>query len=356
MEKVVLAMSGGVDSSVAAYLLIEQGYEVVGVTMQVWQPEDALAAAEHGGCCGITAVDDARQVCNKLGIQHYVLNFREAFKTDVIEPFVQGYMAGITPNPCIACNRYVKWQHLYNKAKLLDADFIATGHYANIAKHDQTCRLSIQASQSAKDQSYALYNLSQQALAKTLFPLTNMPKDEVRKIASEHLGMHMAQKPDSQEICFVPYKDHATFLIDKLGELPRGNFVDMQGNVLKPHDGIGRYTIVQRKGLGAFGKPMFVQAICATTHNVTLSDNEQDLFTKTMTLHDINFMTHASIDAPMQAHGKIRYAHKPAQCTITQKNNEITATFNEPQRAITPGQSAVFYDANGLIICGGIIK
>ena len=356
MKKVVLAMSGGVDSSVAAWLLLEQGYDVVGVTMQLWQAENPHDVASHGGCCGITAIEDARGVCNKLGIDHYVLNFRDAFKKAVIEPFVAAYMAGRTPNPCIACNRYVKWQYLYEKAKLLDADFIATGHYAHIAEHGATGRLTIRRSASPKDQSYALYNLSQQALAQTLFPLKDMVKDDVRRIAHEKIGLHMGQKPDSQEICFVPDKNHSKFLQEYLGKpLTPGNFVDTQGRALGAHGGLGRYTIGQRKGLGAFGAPMFVKAVDAKTAAVTLTPDEEELFEARMSVHDLNFMSHAGIEGQMPALGKIRYAHKPAPCIISQQGDKIICAFQDPQRAITPGQSAVFYDEDGGIICGGII-
>jgi len=356
-KKVIMAMSGGVDSSVAAYLLLEQGYEVIGITMSVWQAETAEEIAARSGCCGMTAVEDARYVCGQLGIPHYVLNFRDIFRQKVIDGFVAEYLAGRTPNPCIACNRFVKWEYLFTKAKTLGADFVATGHYAQITRHPKTSRLTIQASNSAKDQSYALYNLTQEALLQTLFPIDNMPKDEVRKIAYDKIGLRVAHKPDSQEICFVPYRNHAAFLEEYLGHaLPKGNFVDETGRVLGKHNGIGRYTIGQRKGLGGFGVPMFVKAINAKTAEVVLTPNEDALFSDEMTIFDINFMSHEDIDDDMEVFAKIRYAHKAAICTISLRDNRIIAKFKEPQRAITPGQSAVFYDGQNRIVCGGIIK
>ncbi|MCL2752533.1 MAG: tRNA 2-thiouridine(34) synthase MnmA [Defluviitaleaceae bacterium] len=356
-KKVVMAMSGGVDSSVAAYLLIEQGYEVIGITMSVWQSETAEEIAARSGCCGMTAVEDARYVCSQLNIPHYVLNFRDIFRQKVIDGFVSEYLAGRTPNPCIACNRYVKWEYLFAKAKVLGADFVATGHYATIAQHPDTKRLTIQASESAKDQSYALYNLSQEALAKTLFPIADMPKDDVRKIAYDKIGLRVAHKPDSQEICFVPYRNHASFLEEYLGQpLPMGSFVDESGKILGQHSGIGRYTIGQRKGLGGFGVPMFVKAINAQSCEVVLTSDENALFFDEMTICDLNFMSHKNIDDGMEVFGKIRYAHKAAPCTISLQDKQIIAKFKQPQRAITPGQSAVFYDAQNRIVCGGIIQ
>ena len=357
MKKVVVAMSGGVDSSVAAYVLKAQGYEVIGVTMSVWQAESAEEIASRSGCCGMTATEDARYVCQKLDIPHYVLNFRDVFSKRVIAPFVEEYMKGRTPNPCIACNAFVKWEYLFDKAKALEADFIATGHYAKIVSNKDTGRLTIATSPSAKDQSYALYNMSQEALSKTLFPIGDMDKEDVREIALDKIGLRVAYKPDSQEICFVPYRNHAVFLEEYLGgDLPHGNFVDEDGNVLGVHGGLGRYTIGQRKGLGAFGAPMFVKEIDGATANITLTKDENKLFGSSLTVEEVAFMSHESINAPMDCLGKIRYAHKASPCTITQQNGKITAVFEEAQRAITPGQSAVFYDHEGGIICGGIIQ
>ena len=357
MKKVVVAMSGGVDSSVAAYLLKEAGYDIVGITMQIWQSKDTEVVEAKGGCCGLTASEDSRFVCHLLGAPHYTLNFRNIFRKTVIDYFAQEYRAGRTPNPCIACNRFVKWQALLDKALELGADFIATGHYAKIETHPETGRLTISSSDSAKDQSYALYNLTQDQLAHTLFPIGDMPKGEVRRIAAENIGLRVAHKPDSQEICFIPDNNHPKFLKEHFKEsLPVGDFIDEAGKILGQHKGIGHYTIGQRKGLGmAFGEPMYVKEIDAISNVVVLS-REDALFRKSMLVEDVNFMSHSEISGEMKCFGKIRYSHKASPCVITSdKNCQIKCTFDVPQRAITPGQSAVFYDGDGRIICGGII-
>ena len=260
MSRVVVGMSGGVDSSVAAYLLKEQGYDVIGVTMQIWQEEDACSVEENGGCCGLSAVEDARRVAAALDIPYYVMNFKKEFREHVIDYFTEEYLNGRTPNPCIACNRYVKWEALLSRSLSIGADYIATGHYARIEKLPNGRYALRRSATLAKDQTYALYNLTQEQLKRTLMPVGAYSKDEIRSIA-EKIGLLVADKPDSQDICFVPDGDYASFIEEtvreKTGrELPAGNFVTPDGRVLGRHRGIVHYTVGQRKGLGlALGYP-----------------------------------------------------------------------------------------------------
>lgn len=356
MKNVVIAMSGGVDSSVAAYLLTEAGFDVLGITMQIWQ-KDEEAAAANGGCCGLTAVEDARFVCNALGIPHYVLNFRDVFREKVVDYFAAEYRAGRTPNPCIACNRHVKWQSFLAKALELGGDAIATGHYARIFQRRDNGRFTIMASDSAKDQSYALYNLTQYQLRRTLFPIGDLSKEVVRRIAVEKIGLRVAEKPDSQEICFIPDKNHPKFLEEYFGgKMPEGDFVDEKGNVLGRHKGVDHYTIGQRKGIEiSFGKPMYVKEINAAKNHVILSGNDA-LFSRDLIAKDVNFMALDKIDGEVRCFGKIRYSHRAAPCFIKETGDgKIKCRFDEFQRAITPGQAAVFYDEEGRMICGGEI-
>ena len=357
-KKVVVGMSGGVDSSVAAYLLKEQGYDVIGVTMQIWQEEDSLTQEENGGCCGLSAVDDARRVAADLGIPYYVMNFRKEFKENVMDYFIGEYLQGRTPNPCIACNRYVKWEALLQRSLEIGADYIATGHYARIeqlANGRYAIKNSVTA---AKDQTYALYNLTQHQLAHTLMPVGDNTKDEIRAIA-EKIGLRIANKPDSQDICFVPDGDYAGFIKREAGQaLPApGNFVTEDGTVLGRHKGITNYTIGQRKGLNlSLGKPVFVTEIRPETNEVVIGDNET-LFTRELYAENVNFMAVPDLKEKKEFTGKIRYAHKGASCTIEQiEKDKIRCVFEEPQRAVTPGQAFVFYDgeyvAGGGTICG----
>ena len=277
-KKVVVGMSGGVDSSVAAYLLKQQGYDVIGVTMQIWQDEEEIKNQENGGCCGLSAVDDARRVATTLDIPYYVMNFKNEFKSSVMDYFVKEYLDGRTPNPCIACNRYVKWESLLKRSLDIGADYIATGHYARIIQLENGRYTLKRSVTDAKDQTYALYNLTQYQLAHTLMPVGDYEKDKIREIAKE-INLPVAHKKDSQEICFIPDNDYAAFIEREAGDqVPKeGNFIDTNGNVLGKHKGITHYTIGQRKGLNlAFGKPVFVTEIRPDTNEVVLGDNAED--------------------------------------------------------------------------------
>ncbi len=352
-KKVVIGMSGGVDSSVAAWLLKEQGYDVTGVTMQIWQEEEELVQEENGGCCGLSAVDDARQVAWKLGIPYYVMNFRKEFKDNVIDYFVHEYLQGRTPNPCIACNRYVKWESLLKRSLDIGADYIATGHYARIEKLPNG-RFALRKSATAeKDQTYALYSLTQDQLARTLMPVGEYTKDEVRKMA-EDLELPVAKKRDSQEICFIPDHDYAGF-IDRSGEEvpPPGNFVDTEGNVIGRHKGITHYTVGQRKGLNlSMGHPVFVTEIRPETNEVVIGDS-QDVFTNRLYCSNLNWMAVPGLDGKAREFtAKIRYSHKGAECLVKDLGDgRAECVFKEPQRAVTPGQAVVFYE--GDYVAGG---
>lgn len=350
---VVVGMSGGVDSSVSAYLLKQQGYFVVGATMQVL-PENTVQQQNNNVP---SAIEEAKRIARKLDICHFVVDFKEVFQKNVIDYFVSEYQKGRTPNPCVACNRYVKWEALLHISNKIGADFIATGHYAEIVKHPKTQRYTLKCrEENKKDQTYVLYYLTQEQLQCTLMPIGGYQKEEIRKIA-EQIDVTISKKADSQEICFIPDNDYSGFIERETAKTyPVGNFVDLDGNVLGKHKGIIYYTVGQRKGLGiAFGKPMYVYSIDAEKNEVVLCENDA-LFQKTVYADKLNFMGIEKIEDGMRLQGKIRYHHNKAWCTVYMKNeSELMCVFDEPQRAVTPGQALVLYDGE-YVACGGTIK
>ncbi|MBR6413499.1 MAG: tRNA 2-thiouridine(34) synthase MnmA [Oscillospiraceae bacterium] len=346
--KALIAMSGGVDSAVAAYLMQRSGWDCIGCTMKLFQNEDAGVAREKT-CCALDDVEDARAVAFRMGIPHYVFNFSDEFREKVIEKFIRAYQQGRTPNPCIDCNHYLKFSKLYHRARELGCDAVVTGHYARIEEENGLWRLK-KALDPDKDQSYVLYHLNQEQLAHTRFPLGGMTKTETRALA-EAQGFVNARKPDSQDICFVPDGDYARVIELRTGQIPPpGDFVDCAGHVLGRHRGILHYTVGQRRGLGlSFDQPYYVVRIDAAANTVTLGPKEA-LFSRTALVENFHWIAGQPPAAPIRCAVKIRYRHSEQPCLLTPlEGGRVRLDFDTPQRAVTPGQSAVAYDGDAVL-------
>lgn len=350
-----MAMSGGVDSSVAAYLLKQKGYRVIGITMQVWPSR--LTDPDYGGCCSLAAVEDARRVAEIIGIPHYVWNFQDVFEQDVIEYFCREYLAGRTPNPCIACNREIKFHVLLDRVRALGADYLATGHYVRTMYDAQNGRWVLKKGRDRKkDQSYVLYMLGQDQLPHLKFPLGDYLKSEVRQLASR-AELPVAEKQESQEICFIPGNDYRSFLEERLPQAAvPGPIYDMGGNLVGRHRGLAFYTIGQRHGLGlALGYPAYVVEI-DRSRNALMVGERSHLKAHGLVAKKVNFIPFDTLQEPQPVEVKIRYASPPAPAVIApgESADEVTVRFSVPQRAVTPGQAVVFY-RNDLVLGGGII-
>lgn len=356
-KKVIVAMSGGVDSGVTAFLLNERGYSCIGATMRLFHNQD-IGVPQENSCCSLEDVEDAASVARAIGIPHYVFNFSDRFREKVMDRFVAAYENGATPNPCIDCNRFLKFDKLYLRAKELGCEYVATGHYARIERDAATGRYLLKkAVDPEKDQSYVLYSLTQEQLAHTLFPLGEYTKTQVREIA-ERQGFRNARKHDSQDICFVPNGQYAAFIEEYTGKRCQpGDFVDASGHVVGRHSGIIHYTVGQRRGLGiAAPAPLYVTKIDPARNTVTLGSNEE-LYTRSLTASELNLISVDSIERPMRVKARIRYRQKEQWATVMQTDTDTAEVlFDEPQRAITKGQAVVFYDGDRVVGGGTICR
>ncbi|MDA3861463.1 MAG: tRNA 2-thiouridine(34) synthase MnmA [Melioribacteraceae bacterium] len=359
-NRVIVAMSGGVDSSVAAALLHKEGYEVIGITMKTWGFMEVGGAPKHeSGCCSLDAIYDAKNVATQFGFPHYTVDFTESFENAVIDNFVDEYFAGRTPNPCVICNKAIKWEELLEKANQLDAQYVATGHYASMNYNEETNRYCIiNSADSHKDQTYALWGLTQESLSRTLLPLGKYTKKEIRLLANE-FKLKSANKPESMEICFVADNDYERFLRErvpeKIAEVPEGDII-YHGEVVGKHRGIPFYTVGQRKGLGiALGKPVYVKKIDVARNIVEVADKEE-LLEYDVIANQINYVSSTNLKVGEQVIAKIRYSDPGSEAEVISSNdNEIKLKFITPKTAITPGQSLVLYNHEGYVLAGGII-
>lgn len=352
-------MSGGIDSTVTALMLHEQGYEVIGITMKTWDYASSGSSKKETGCCNLDSFNDARMAAVHHGFPHFVLDIREEFGDFVIDNFVEEYLAGRTPNPCVMCNTHIKWRALLKRANALDCEYIATGHYANIHQHNNGRYYLSKGLDETKDQSYVLWGLQQDLLSRTMLPLGNYRKSEIRQMAHDFGYPELAKKAESYEICFVPDNDYRGFLKKKVEGLEErvngGLFVDKTGKILGKHKGYPFYTIGQRKGLDiALGKPVYVTDIYPDTNTVVLGD-EEDLNRSLMQVTKINWVKYDGVEDGFEATTKIRYKDKGALSTLHPNENGVEVRFFEDVKGIAPGQSAVFYEGND-VVGGGIIQ